>query len=79
VKAEHKEMVIPCFLQDANDFRQALELEEIKTALASKNLEKVTLQPVDKHGRPLPDILIATVDAVAQGKLDDLMKEEGWY
>jgi hypothetical protein len=79
VRAEHKEMIIPCYMQDTDDYRQALELEEIKQAIASKRLEKVTLQPVDKHGRPLPDIVIATVDDVAQGKLDDLMKEEGWY
>ena len=42
VRAEHKEMIIPCYMQDTDDYRQALELEEIKQAIASKKLEKVT-------------------------------------
>ncbi len=78
VKEGHKEMIIPCYRRDYEDYAAALKLPEVVKAIEQSGLERVTLQVVDKHGKPLPDIVIATVKDVASGKLDEFMKRNGW-
>lgn len=79
VEPQHKEMIMPALVIDVKDYREALELEEVKQAIAAKGLEKVTVEATDKDGNFLPDILVATHDDVASGKLDEILKQKGWY
>lgn len=73
-----KEMIIPCYRRDYEDYEAALKLLDVRVAIEQAGLERVTLQAVDKHGKPLPDIVIATVHDVASGKLDEFIKRNGW-
>lgn len=71
---EVEEIVYPCLPQDASDFRSALELVEVQAEFNRRKV-KATLQVVSKTGEPLPDIIIATVDDVASGKVDRWFKD----
>lgn len=68
---EVKEIVYPCLPQDIGDFRRALELIEVQQEFNRRGV-KATLRTASPAGEILPDIVIATVDDVAKGKLD-------WY
>lgn len=58
--------------QDADLYYEGLALPEMKAALKRKNI-KINIQVLDKHGRVKPDIVIATLDDVASGKLDGFL------
>ena len=68
-------MMIPCYPEDVQIYRQALELPEVKRALPS-NIP-VHLQVVTKDGKPAPDIIIATVKDAANGNLERYLKSMG--
>lgn len=74
VKENHTEMVIPCYARDEADFKAALDLAEVKSAIASLGV-KVRLTVVDKQGIPGPEILIAPVEAALDGTLDRYLKK----
>lgn len=73
INPDVEEIIYPCLLQDVNDFRSALSLVEVQAEFNRRGV-KATIQPVSKTGEPLPDIVIATVDDVASGKVDRLFK-----
>lgn len=73
VKPEHTEMVIPCYARDEADFKAALNLAEVKSAIASIGI-KVRLLVVDKCSVPLPEILIAPIESAIDGTLDRFLK-----
>lgn len=75
VKPHHKKMWLPCLAEDVEDYRQALELPEVKQALP-KGVE-VEIKIVTKDGEPAPDIVIATVEDAANGNLDRYLKSMG--
>lgn len=75
LKNHHQKMLIPCYLEDYEIYRQALELPEVR-AVIPPHIE-VILQAVTKDGKPVPDILIATVEDAANGNLDRYLKSMG--
>lgn len=60
------------FINEIGLLYDALALPEVKAELESKSIE-VEIQVLDKHGRVKPDIIIATYDDVASGKLDEIL------
>lgn len=75
LKPEHQEMWIPCLPEDYDDYRQALELPEVKSRIPSHI--KVTLKPMTRDGKLIPDIVIATVEDAANGRLERYLKSRG--
>jgi hypothetical protein len=75
LKPHHRKMVIPCLLEDYEDYRQALELPEVKAAIPQQM--EVILQPVTKDGKPIPVIAIATMEDAANGNLERYLKSMG--
>lgn len=71
---EVKEIIFPCLPQDISDYRQALELVEVQQEFNRREV-KATLRTVSRKGKILPDIVIATVDDVAKGKLDEHLRD----
>lgn len=69
VRRHHQKMVIPCLRQDYDDYKAALELEEVTSAIAQHNI-KVELVIVGPDGRPEAEIVIATYKDVTNGSLD---------
>lgn len=74
---EVKEIVYPCLPQDIGDFRRALELVEVQQEFNRRGV-KATLRTASPDGKILPDIVIATVDDVASGKLDWYFRDHSW-
>lgn len=68
-----EEIVYPCLPQDLADFRSALELIEVQAEFNRRGV-KARIIAVSKTGEPLPDIVIATVDDAASGKVDKWFK-----
>lgn len=75
LQPQHKKLLIPCLQIDYDDYCKALELPEVKSAIPP-NIE-VELVAVGKDGKPLPDIVIATVEDAANGNLERYLKSMG--
>lgn len=65
-----KEIIYPCLPQDVGDYQSALDLIEVQAEFNRRGV-KPRLERVSKTGERLPDIVIATIDDVASGKLDE--------
>jgi hypothetical protein len=70
---EVKEIVFPCLPEDIGDFRRALELVEVQSAFKRRGV-KATLRAASPSGKILPDIVIATIDDAANGRLDQYLR-----
>lgn len=68
-----KEIIYPCLPQDLADYRSALELIEVQQEFNRRGV-KATLRSASKSGELLPDIVIATFDDAASGKVDEWFK-----
>jgi hypothetical protein len=66
-------IVFPFLHQDAADAKLALTSYEVQQALQRREIT-AEIRAVDSRGKPIPDILIATVEDVALGKLDDYLR-----
>ena len=71
---EVKEIIYPCSPQDVADYKRALLLADVQIAFNRRGI-KATIQTVDAE-EVSPQILIATIDDVATGKLDRYFKPE---
>lgn len=69
VRPHHQKMIIPCLRRDYDDYKAALELEEVKSAIAERGIE-VELVIVGADGKPEQSIIIATYEDVANGNRD---------
>lgn len=76
VKPHHREILIPCYLRDYDDYKKALELPEVKQAIPS-HIKKVRFQIVTKDGKPAPDMIIATAKDAASGRLERYLQSMG--
>lgn len=70
-----KEIIYPCLEQDLADYRSALELIEVQAEFNRRGV-KAQSRAVSKSGKPLPDIVIATLDDAASGKVDEWFNRE---
>lgn len=70
-----KSIVFQTLKRDADLYHSALALPEVKEQLQRKNIE-ARVQEIDDSGSLMPDIVIATVDDVASGKLDRFLGRE---
>lgn len=69
------EIIYPCLEQDLGDYLSALQLVEVQAEFNHRGVV-ATARAVSKSGKILPDIVVATLDDVASGKLDKLLKRE---
>lgn len=65
-----EEIIYPCLPQDIADYRSALDLIDVQAEFNRRGV-KPRLERASRTGERLPDIIIATVDDVASGKLDE--------
>lgn len=68
VQPQHRKIIIPCYRQDYPDFEAALSLPEVKRELEKIGIP-VELVVIGPDGKPAPEIVIATIDDVASGKV----------
>ncbi|RUT08443.1 hypothetical protein DSM106972_016110 [Dulcicalothrix desertica PCC 7102] len=68
---EVEEIVYPCLPQDMADYRSALDLVEVQQEFNRRKV-KATLE-LYKETSP-PQIVVATLDDIASGKLDEYMR-----
>lgn len=68
-----EEIVYPCLPQDIADYRSALELVEVQQEFNRRRV-KATLELHTENQSRTPQIVIATLDDVASGKLDEYMR-----
>ena len=73
--ADIKEIVYPCLREDLADYQRALELVEVQAEFNRRGV-KGTARAVSKTGKPIPDIVIATIDDAASGKVDEWFNRE---
>lgn len=73
VRQHHHTGIIPCLRQDYDDYKAALELEEVKSAILALSI-KVELVIVGADGRPEAEIVIATYEDAANGNLERYLK-----
>lgn len=69
---ETRPVVFQVLEQDADLHYAALKLPEVKREIERKKL-KLEFQIIDKTGKVKPDIVIATIDDVASGRLENLL------
>lgn len=67
-----KQITFQTYEQDADLYYAGLKLPEVQQEIQRKNI-KANVQVIDNSGKPKPDIVIATIEDVASGKLDSLL------
>jgi MFS superfamily sulfate permease-like transporter len=72
--ATTKEIIYPCLRVDEFDYRSALELIDVQAEFNRRGI-KATIRVQNSKGKPLPNIIIATVEDAANGKLDEYLKQ----
>lgn len=72
VRGETKPVVFQVLEQDADLYYVTLKLPEVIKEIERKNL-KIEFQIIGKTGRVKSDIVIATIDDVTSGELDNLL------
>lgn len=73
VDQDVKQIIYPCLPQDLTDFCNALDLIEVKAEFERRGVT-ASVKVVSKTGEPLPDIVIATIDDLTSGKVEEKLK-----
>lgn len=68
-----RQIVFPCLRQDAADYYAALQSEEVQSALTRSGITAQVRTVQDN--KPIPDILIASIDDVKNGNLNAYLKQ----
>jgi hypothetical protein len=76
ISERKKEVWIRSSQIDYKDYLEASKLPDIKEC-AEKNGIKLKVVLCDKDGIPVPDIFIATIEDVANGKFHEYLKSRG--